>query len=151
MHFSSEEHINFVTCILRYLKSFPEKWILFKKGGNLKTKSYTDTDWARSIDNRRSISRYFTFIGGNLVTWRSKKQEVVARLSAKAEYRRITKAIYELLWIKNMIQELHIKHTSPIKLYCDSKTTCNIAHNPILHNITKHVEVDRHFRKRWKQ
>ena len=124
---------------------------MFKKGGNLKTKSYTDTDWARSINNRRSISRYFTFIGGNLVTWRSKKQEVVARLSAKAEYRRITKAIYELLWIKNMIQELHIKHTSPIKLYCDSKTACNIAHNPILHDITKHVEVDRHFRKRWKQ
>jgi len=45
------------------------------------------------------------------------------------------------------MQELHIKHTSSIKLYCDSKATCNITHNPILHDITKHVDVDRHFIK----
>ena len=31
------------------------------------------------------------------------------------------------------------------KLYCDNNVAINIAHNPVQHNRTKHVEVDRHF------
>ena len=32
-----------------------------------------------------------------------------------------------------------------MKLYCDNKSTINIAHNPVQHDRTKHVEVDNHF------
>ncbi|KAF5472406.1 hypothetical protein F2P56_009126 [Juglans regia] len=131
MHSPSEEHINVATRILRYLKSSPGNGILFKKGGNLNIEGYTNVDWAGSIEDRRSTSGYFTLVGGNLVTWRSKKQEVVATSSTKAEYREMAKAICELLWTKNLIQELHIEHTSPMKLYCDSKAACDIAPNPV--------------------
>ncbi|GAA0160789.1 hypothetical protein LIER_17263 [Lithospermum erythrorhizon] len=44
---------------------------------------YTDADWAGSIDDRKSTSGYYTIVWGNLVTWRSKKQNMVARSSAK--------------------------------------------------------------------
>jgi hypothetical protein len=145
MHSPSEEHMKVVTRILRYLKSSPGKGILFKKGDNLKIDGYTDTDWAGSIQDRRSTSGYFTFVGGNLITWRSKKQEVVARSSAEAEYRGMAKAICELLWIKNLMQELQVEQTSPMRLYCDSKAACDIAPNHVQHDRTKHVEVDRHF------
>ncbi|BBG93107.1 hypothetical protein Prudu_001019 [Prunus dulcis] len=47
---------------------------------------YTNADWAGSVTDRRSMSGYFMFVGGNLVTWRSKKQKVVSRSSAEAEY-----------------------------------------------------------------
>eukprot|EP00257_Ricinus_communis_P025279 XP_025012693.1 uncharacterized protein LOC112534490 [Ricinus communis] len=43
-------------------------------------------DWAGSHD-RKSTSGFCTFVGGNLVTWKSKKQTVTARSSAEAEYR----------------------------------------------------------------
>ena len=49
MHSPSEEHMNAIIIILHYLKSSPGKGILFKKGGNLKIKGYTDADWAGSI------------------------------------------------------------------------------------------------------
>ena len=45
------------------------------------------------------------------------------------------------------MQDLHIKQISPMKLYCDNKAACDIAHNPVQHDRTKHVEVDRHFIK----
>ena len=76
-----------------------------------------------------------------------KKQEVVARSSAEAEYRGMAKAICELLWIRNLMLDLQIKPVNPMKLYCDNKAACDIAHNPVQHDRTKHVEVDRHFIK----
>ena len=69
IHSPSEEHMNAVIRILRYLKSSPGKGILFTKGDSLDIKGYTDVDWAGSIQNRRSTSGYFTFVGGNLFTW----------------------------------------------------------------------------------
>ena len=57
------------------------------------TEAYTNVDWARSIKDRRSTTDYCSFVGGNLVTWRSNKQNVVARSSAKAGYRAMAQGI----------------------------------------------------------
>ena len=73
MHSPSEEHMKAVFRILQYLKSSPGKGIMFTKGASLFVEGYTDADWAGSIDDRRSTAGYLTFVGGNLVTWRSKK------------------------------------------------------------------------------
>jgi hypothetical protein len=147
MHSPSEEHMKAVMRILQYLKSSPGKGIMFAKGDTLNIEGYTDADWAGSIDDRRSTTGYLTFVGGNLVTWRSKKQGVVARSSAEAEYRGMAKGVCELLWIKNLLQELKISSTFPMKLYCDNKAACDIAHNPVQHDRTKHVQIDRYFIK----
>jgi len=81
------------------------------------------------------------------VTWRSKKQKVVARSSTEAEFRAMALGVYELLWLKIILEDLKIKLEGPIKLYCDNKSAINIAHNPVQHDRTKHIEVDRHFIK----
>ena len=36
---------------------------------------------------------------------------------------------------------------NPIRLYCDNKAVCDIAHNSVQHDRTKHVEVDIFFIK----
>lgn len=43
------------------------------------------------------------------------------------------------------MQDLHIEQTSPMKLDCDNKAACDIAHNLVRHDRTKHVDIDRHF------
>ena len=45
------------------------------------------------------------------------------------------------------MQDLHINTVGPMKLFCDNKAACDIAHNPVQHDRTKHVEIDRHFIK----
>ncbi|XP_031273161.1 secreted RxLR effector protein 161-like [Pistacia vera] len=107
IHNPGEQHMNAVTRILRYLEHAPGKGILFTKNKDYQNvNAYTDADWARVVADRRSTSGYFTFVGGNLVTWRSKKQNVVARLSAEAKFRGIALGICEALWLRFLLQNL---------------------------------------------
>ena len=64
---------------------------MFSKNGHLDIEGYTNADWARNLSDRKSTSGYFMFVGGNLVTWRSKKQKVAALSSAEAKFRGMAK------------------------------------------------------------
>ena len=133
--------------ILRYLKGTPGKGLFFRNTAERSIEVYTDADWASSVDDRRSTSGYCSLIWGNLVTWRSKKQIVVARSSVEVELRAVTHGMCEILWLKMILEELKVMVKKPMKVYCDNKAAINISHNPVHHDRTKHVEVDRHFIK----
>jgi hypothetical protein len=147
MHSPKEEHLEAVMRILRYLKGTPGKGIVFRKNSHLNVFVYSDADWAGCPIDRRSTAGYFTFVGGNLVTWKSKKQNVVSLSSAESEFRGMAKAICELLWLKKLLTELGFEPKSEMQLFCDNKASINMAHNPVQHERTKHVEIDRHFIK----
>jgi hypothetical protein len=146
MHDPRSGHLDAVYRILRYLKSSPGKGILFKKNGHLNIEGYCDADWASCLDDRRSTSGYCTFVGGNLVSWRSKKQPVVSRSTAEAEFRAMSVCLSEMLWVKNLLSELRLMKGT-LRLWCDNKSAINIANNPVQHDRTKHVEIDRFFIK----
>ena len=147
MHDPKEAHLQAVHRILQYLKANPGKGIMYKKGQSLTLEAYTDADYAGSVVDRRSTSGYCILIGGNLVTWRSKKQNVVARSSAESEFRAMALGICELLWLKIILCDLKVEWEAPMRLYCDNKSAIDIAHNPVQHDRNKHVEIDRHFIK----
>jgi hypothetical protein len=148
MHNPEEQHMNAVMRILRFLKAAPGKGILFTKNADYQSiNTYTNANWAGAIDDRRSTSGYITFVGGNLVTWRSKKQNVVARFSVEVEFRGMTLGFCEALWLRLLLQDLGYQSRQPIQLYYDNKSECDIAHNPVQHDRTKHVEVNRFFIK----
>ena len=72
------------------------------------------------MTNKRSTSRYCTFVGGNIVTWRSKKPLVVARSSVESEFQAMTLGTCELMWIKTSLKELQVEIERPMRLYCDN-------------------------------
>ena len=147
MHNPSKDHMDAVIRIMRYLKSSPGKGLMFTKNNHVQVEGYTDADWAGDITNRKSTSGYFTFVGGNLVTWKSKKQKVVALSSAEVEFRGMTKGLCELLWLRKLLIEIGFALNNAMNIFCDNKPAIEIAHNPVQHDRTKHVEVDRHFIK----
>jgi hypothetical protein len=147
MHSPSEEHIKAVMRILRYLKGAPGRGTSFRKNKHLEVIGYSDADWAGCVVDRRSTARYFTFVGGNLVSWKSKKQNIVALSSAKAEFRGMVKGICELLWLRKILTELGFEPSTEMKLFCDNKAAIDISHNPLQHDRTKYIEIDRHFIK----
>ncbi|KAL0536406.1 hypothetical protein IC582_025354 [Cucumis melo] len=102
-----EEHMEVVKRILRYLKTTPCKWLMFRKTDKKTIEAYTDLDWTGSVVDKKSISGYYTFVWGNLVTWRSKKQSIVARSSAEAEYRAMSLRICEKIWLHKVLSNLY--------------------------------------------
>jgi ATP sulfurylase len=72
---------------------------------------------------------------------------VVTRSSAVAEFRAMAQGVCEILWLKILLKELGFDSKDLMRLYCDNKAAISIAHNPVQHDRTKHVEIDRHFIK----
>ena len=147
IHNPNEEHLKVALRIEKYLKNSLEMGLLFTKAKTMEVEIYTDADWADSSLDRKSISGYCSCLGGNLVTWRSKKKSVVARSSVEAKFRSMDLGICEGMWIKSILEDLNIGISKPMKLYCDNKAAISMAHNPVQHDRTKHVEIDKHFIK----
>ena len=140
-----ESHWDAVIRILKYIKKAPGQGLLYEDKGNTEIVGYSDADYAGSPSDRRSTTGYCVLIGGNLVSWKSKKQAVVARSSAEAEYRAMALATCELVWLKQLLQELKFGGGTQMKLICDNQAALHIASNPVFHERTKHIEVDCHF------
>src|ERR1044072_409456 len=139
-----EEHWKAVKRILRYLKGTIDQGLLLRKaksGQPFPITACCDADWASDPVDRRSTSGSCVFLGPNLVSWGSKKQTLVARSSTEAEYRSLANTAAEVLWIQSLLHELQIPIPTPI-IYCDNLSTVSLAHNPVLHARTKHIELD---------
>ena len=77
-------------------------------------------------------------VEGNLVFWKSKKQNVVARYSAEAEYRAMALATCELIWLKQLLMK-KFGDLEPVQLICDNQTTLHITSTPVFHERIKHI------------
>ena len=84
------DHWAAVKQILCYLKGAPGCSILYSNHGHNRIECFFDADWIGSKEDRRSTSGYCVFVGGNHVSWKSKKQHVVSRSSAESKYRAMT-------------------------------------------------------------
>ena len=119
--------------------------MLKKNRGHTQIVGYCDTNWVDSSADRRSTLGYYVFIRGNLISWKSKKLDVVARSSVEVEYRAMTLAICKLIWLKQLLQELRFGKDEQMTIVYDNQAVIHIASNPVFHERTKHIEVDCHF------
>ncbi|KAF5763047.1 putative RNA-directed DNA polymerase [Helianthus annuus] len=142
-----QNHLDAAMRVLRYLKATPGQGILFPKNGGTKLVTYCDADWLGCPFTRRSRTGYLLLLGGAPISWKSKKQSVVSRSSAEAEYRAMATTTSEILWMRWLLKGLEAEQIGPTPLYCDNQAARHIANNPVFHERTKHVEMDCYFVK----
>ena len=138
-------HYAAVLRILRYLKGTIFDGLHFSSHSSLTLQAYSDADWAGDPTDRRSTTGYCFMLGDSLISWRSKKQTVVARFSTEAEYRALAATTAELIWLRWLLQDLGIDCSAATQLHCDNQSAIQIAHNDVFHERTKHIEIDCHF------
>lgn len=139
------DHWTALEQILCYLKGTPGRGLLYTGHWHTRIECFSDADWAGCPVDRRSITGYCVFFGGNLISWKSKKQSIVSRSSAESEYRAMAQAACEVMWIYHLLDEVGLNVFLPAKLWCDNQAALHIASNPVFHQRTKHIESDCHF------
>ena len=145
----SEEHCVALKHVLRYLKGSLHFELCFRKcDDGLQLIGFSDADWASSVNDRRSTSGYCFSLTklGPLISWRSRKQPVVALSSCEAEYIALAATVQEGLYLVQLMCDISGGHQySPVTIYEDNQGAIALSQNPVNHQRSKHIDVRYHF------
>jgi hypothetical protein len=125
MHDPREPHLTAVKRILRYLQGSLDHSLLLCHASTSDLIVYTDVDWVGCPDTRRFTSGYAVFLGDNLVSWSSKRQNVVSCSSVEAEYRTVANGMAEVCWLHQLLAKLHNLLSWATLVYCDNVSVVN--------------------------
>ncbi|XP_057432842.1 uncharacterized mitochondrial protein AtMg00810-like [Lotus japonicus] len=139
------DHFQAVKRILRYVCGTQHFGLTFRRTSSPAIIGYSDADWARCTDTRRSTYGYAIFLGDNLLSWSAKKQPTVARSSCESEYRAMANTASELVWLLNLLHELRVRLSTTPLLLSDNQSALFMAQNPVAHKHAKHIDLDCHF------
>ncbi|KAL0284128.1 UNVERIFIED_CONTAM: hypothetical protein Sangu_2844600 [Sesamum angustifolium] len=125
------------------LKRFSYAWAIFPSSSNFELTAYCDVDWASCSDSRHSLTVFCVFMGGALVSWKTKKQSTVSHSTAKAEYgsmplRFVSSDGYRMFFVILEFQFLFLS-----KCFAN-QAALHIMANPMFHERTKHIKIDCH-------
>uniref|UniRef100_A0A803NN62 Retrovirus-related Pol polyprotein from transposon RE2 n=1 Tax=Cannabis sativa TaxID=3483 RepID=A0A803NN62_CANSA len=88
---------------------------------------------------------YAMFLGGNLISCSTKKQQVIARSSIESEFRALANAATKIKWIVSLLGELQVTLSQAPILWVDNQGAFALAENSMFHARSKHIEIDLHF------
>ncbi|WVZ70406.1 LOW QUALITY PROTEIN: hypothetical protein U9M48_019077 [Paspalum notatum var. saurae] len=91
--------------------------------------------------DRKSTSGTCQLLGTSLVSWSSRKQASVSLSTTK---RLLASSCSRLLWMKATLSDFGLRF-GKIPLLVDSTSAISVAKNPVLHSVTKHIDVRFHF------
>ncbi|XP_052477156.1 secreted RxLR effector protein 161-like [Gossypium raimondii] len=134
LHKPLDQHLKAVKRILRYLQGTTDYGIGFTVASRMSLVGYSDANWGIDLDDRRSTTRFCVFLGGNLVSWGSKKQQVIFRSMTEAKYWGLTYATAKTVWLESVLAELKVPLTNTGTVWCDNSGAVALSDNPVLHS-----------------
>jgi len=146
-------HWSAALSILNYYGSTKQIGILY--GGQPSSRSnysqqvigFGDASLGGCPDTGRSTEGYVFMLYGGAVGWKSKRQQVVTRITAASEYLAAATLVAEALWFKKLHQDLQLggSSDSSMQLFSDNAAALSILHNPMQTKGTKHIDLAYHF------
>ena len=136
--------------VLRYLQGTLEYALVFRKSNEcVKLQGFCDSDWASSYSDRKSISAcvYKLKEQSGLISWKTKKQRIVALSSCEAEYISLSVCVQEAMFLRKLLTFMYEQKDvdMSVKFGVDNQGTIALAKNPIHQQRSKHIDVRYHF------
>ena len=139
-----ESHIIAVKRIIKYVKTTSNFRVWYDKDTNDVLARYSNADWAGNADDCKSTPDGYFYMGNNLVSWISKKQNSLSLSIAEAKYIVAGNCCTKLLWMQELLIDYGI-YQKHLTIYCDNTSVINISKNLVQHSWTKHIEIQHHF------
>nr|GEV59861.1 putative ribonuclease H-like domain-containing protein [Tanacetum cinerariifolium] len=139
-----ECHLHAVKRIFKYLKGHPKLGIWCLKESPFDLVAYSDIDYGGATQDRKSTTGGCQFLGRRLISWKCKKQTIVATSTTEVEY--VAAASYrgQVLWIQNQLLDYGYNFMNT-KIYIDNNSAICIVKTPVYHSKTKHIEIRHNF------
>lgn len=140
-----EEHMMLAKRVLRYVKGTLDFGVFYGRSFEVELLGFTDSDYARDMNDRKSTSGYVFLLNGSAICWSSRKQDIVALSSTEAEYVAATSAACHSVWLMGILRDLGVEISKCFDIMCDNSSTIKLSKNPVMHRRTKHIDVRYHY------
>jgi hypothetical protein len=145
----STQHYSALKRLLRYLAGTRNLGITYRKPDDTDDNEnffhgFADAAFANA-DDGKSTSGYVYVASGGAITWKSKKQTIIALSSTEAEYVALSEAGREALWLRNLYGELGFPQEQPTTIKGDNEGSMSMTKNPQFHQRSKHIALRYHW------
>ena len=142
-----KEHWSGVKRVLRYIKGTLDFGLRFEASvpEDFKLSGFSDADWAGCGETRKSTSGQIFKMGNCAISWRSRKQSIVALSTTEAEYVALCEAAQEAVWLRRLLSDIGFSQNTPTVVFEDNQGAISLSQNPKDHSRTKHIDIKYHY------
>eukprot|EP00253_Pinus_taeda_P034119 PITA_34119 len=145
METPKETHWQETKRIQRYINGTKQYAILYTAIDDFRLVGYTNSDWAGSVNERRSTSGYVFHLGSGAISSASKNQLIVSLSTTEVEYLSATTTTCQAVWMRRMLRDLHHDQGGMRSNFYDNISTIALSKNYVFHKRTKHIDAKYHF------
>jgi hypothetical protein len=151
LSYPKTEHWEAVQHLLKYVASTRDVEITYDGTKEAVPVGYSDADWGGCPSTCKSTTGWLFMLCGGPISWKSQKQRVTALSSCESEFYSLSEAAKEAVWVSYLFDDLQMRLSSPLKIYCDNQGALAVAQNPVLHSQMKHVRFRNSRIREWLQ
>ena len=145
----NEENIAQARNVIKYMIGSMDEKLTFRPTDpsdpygdyNCNLMMFSDSDWATSVDTRRSHGSYVIMMAGAAIAHRSKSHKSVMLSSAAAEYYEASESCRELAYIRGILEDFYGEPLPPTPLYIDNAACISMGNLPVFSERQKHIPI----------
>jgi hypothetical protein len=140
-------HVHLVATkhVMRYLKGTLDCGLSYHGDHDFTLSGYTDSDWARSVSDRKSTSGCCFNLGSAMISWQSRRKSSIDLSTAEEEYIVACSASYEAIWLCKLLTGLFDLEMEATTILCDNQSFIKMTENHVFHERLKHIEIRYHY------
>jgi hypothetical protein len=141
-----QTHWQAIKRIFRYLRKTHQMKLMFRKA--LKSlENYTNSNWTKDQDIKRSISKYVFNVDSDVISWFSKRQLIVTLSICEIEYTKQILVAKEAIWLRNLMTQLtcDVEYSQTMMIYENNQNAIALIKNSQFHARIKYIDIQIHF------